>query len=217
METLNDILDAYAASTLGPSFETLREWVRRYPTFETELTEFTIDWRLLHALSPAAQATVDEETLVLRGMSIVEGLLYAQRMQAAKERATENTTDESGMSTPLHSLIGAAYEREETLDTFAQKTNLSASLIAALHNRLVRVNSIPRQAIQAVARVLGRTVEVVLTYLRLPPTLSHAAQYKADQTPTVAPQRDFFELVRMDKELTEQQKQQWLALTPNEG
>src|SRR5712692_5352144 len=86
METLNDILDAYAASTPGPSFETLREWVRRYPEFESELTEFTIDWRLLHALSPSAQATADEETLVLRGMSIVEGLLHSQRMQATKER-----------------------------------------------------------------------------------------------------------------------------------
>ena len=55
MDRLNDILDAYAASTPGPDFETLKEWVNRYPEFEVELTEFTIDWRLLHALSPAAE------------------------------------------------------------------------------------------------------------------------------------------------------------------
>ena len=218
METLNDILDAYAASTPGPSFETLREWVRRYPEFESELTEFTIDWRLLHALSPSAQATADEETLVLRGMSIVEGLLHSQRMQATKERDPGSRVNGTELlSTPPHSLLGAADERGITLDDFAQKTGLSASLIASLNNRLARVNSIPRQIVESVAHVIGRSVEAVFAYLQRPPTLPPAAQYKADQTPTVASQRDFFELVHMDKELTEQQKQQLLALTPNEG
>lgn len=217
MDTLNDVLDAYAASTPGPNFETLREWVRRYPEFEAELTEFTIDWRLLHTLSPAAQATADEETLVLRGMSIVEGLLYAQRMHAAEERAEGSATEGSKMSSPLRSLIGAAAERDVTLDAFAQTTGLSASLIATLNNRLVIVNSIPHQAVESVARVLGRSLEAVLAYLQLPPRLPMTAQYKADQTPTVAHPRDFFDLVRMDRELTEKQKKQWLALAPNGG
>ena len=215
MATLNDVLDAYAASTPGPNFEALGEWVRRYPEFEAELVAFTIDWRLLHALSPAAQATADEETLVLRGMSIVEGLLYSQRIQAAAERAPESAADGSETSNPLHSLIGAADERGIALDVFARTTDLSASLIATLNNRLVRVDSIPHQVVESVARVLGHSVEAVLGYLRLRPRLPITAQYKADRTPKVAPQRDFFELVRMDRDLTEEQKQRWLALAPN--
>jgi hypothetical protein len=217
MDRLNDILDAYAASSPGPNFETLKEWVNRYPEFELELTEFTIDWRLLHALSPAAQATADEETLVLKGMSIVQGLLHARRMQTADGRTAGNTAERSKISSPLSSLIGAADEQGITLDAFAHETGLSVGLIATLNNRLVRVGSIPREAVESVARVLGRSVDAVLAYLRLPPTLSMSAQYKAERTPTAAPQRDFFELVRMDRELTEEQKQRWLALDPKQG
>jgi hypothetical protein len=217
MDRLNDILDAYAASTPGPNFETLKEWVRRYPEFEAELTEFTIDWRLLHAFSPDAQATVDEETLVLRGMSIVERLLYTKRMQATEEKARENGVARGEMPLPLSSLIRAANERSMTLDTFAHETGLSVGLIAALNNRLVRVASIPREAVEAVARVLGRSIDAVFVYLQLPPTLSTTAQYEAERSPTAAPQRDFFELVRIDRELTEEQKQRWLVLDPKKG
>ena len=121
------------------------------------------------------------------------------------------------MSLPLSSLIGVTDKRGMTLDAFAHETGLSVGLIVALNNRLVRIGSIPREAVESVAHVLGRSVDTVFAYLQLPPTLSTSAQYKAEGTPTAAPQRDFFELVRIDRELTEAQKQRWLALDPKKG
>ena len=76
LETLEDVLDAYVASDVGPN-SPLDEWLWRYPEFEREIIEFAASWSLMKWLPPAPDAEeVDEETLVLRGMSVVQNLLH---------------------------------------------------------------------------------------------------------------------------------------------
>ena len=85
--TLEDVLDAYVASGAGPNSASLAEWICRYPRYERELTEFAASWSLMRSLPPAPDAKeVDEEALVLRGMSVVQDLL---RRQAAPERQAQ--------------------------------------------------------------------------------------------------------------------------------
>lgn len=78
-ERLEDILDALVASDIGPNSPQFADWIRRYPDFEQELIGFAASWSLMKSLPPATEpAAVDEETLVLRGMSIVQNLLHEQ-------------------------------------------------------------------------------------------------------------------------------------------
>ena len=78
--TLTDVLEAYAASENGPSRTTLPEWVRRYPQYEQQLMEFTARWGLLKWLPDRDDDDeVDEETLVLRGMSTVQAVLFRRQ------------------------------------------------------------------------------------------------------------------------------------------
>src|SRR5260370_34746818 len=77
--SLDDVLNAYAVSDPGPGYASLTEWIRRYPYYERELTEFTANWALMKWLpAPVANQSVDEDALVLRGMSIVQNILQAQ-------------------------------------------------------------------------------------------------------------------------------------------
>jgi len=72
-QTLEDVLDEFVASGAGPNSASLAEWIRRYPQYERELTEFAASWSLMKWLPPSPDAEeVDEETLVLRGMSVVQ-------------------------------------------------------------------------------------------------------------------------------------------------
>ena len=81
-ERLEDILDAYVASGIGPN-SPLGEWIRRYPDFERELIEFAASWSLMTWLPPAPNAEeVEEERLVLRGMSVVQNLLHRQSVES---------------------------------------------------------------------------------------------------------------------------------------
>src|SRR5947208_15987464 len=76
--SLDDVLNAYAISHPGPGYASLAEWIRRYPYYEQELTEFTADWALMTWLpAPADNQNIDEDALVLRGMSIVQNILHA--------------------------------------------------------------------------------------------------------------------------------------------
>ena len=82
---LEDVLDAFVASDVNPN-EALGEWIQRYPEYEQELTEFVVSWSLMKSLPPAPDAEeVDEDTLVLRGMSIVQNLLHEQSRGSAFE------------------------------------------------------------------------------------------------------------------------------------
>ena len=84
--TLEDVLNDYVASSPEPSYGALEDWVRRYPQYEQELTEFTISWGLMEWLSPSSDTEeVDDETLVLHGMSIVQNLLHQKRQKGSSD------------------------------------------------------------------------------------------------------------------------------------
>ena len=53
---LEDVLDAYVSEVQTPSHAALVEWIRRYPQFAQELTDFTVAWIRMETLPPASSA-----------------------------------------------------------------------------------------------------------------------------------------------------------------
>ena len=86
---LENVLEAYAAAEPGPSRTTLTAWIREYPQFARELTDFTAHWQLLEwagdpldAEAPRTSFDVagdEEERLILRGMSVAQSVFYSKR------------------------------------------------------------------------------------------------------------------------------------------
>lgn len=204
-EKLVDVLNYYAASVSEPSSTVLREWIKCYPHYERELTEFTVSWTLMEHLPPHPEAEeVNEEVLVGRGMSIVEKLLPEEQEYSGKDQ-------------PLAGLLSESKAEGLSLRELADVTGLSPALVAKRDRRLIRFPSIPGEKIGVLARAIRRLHEEVAGYLRGQPQFPAAARYHADEAPKMPEQQDFFEAVREDRGLSEKQRQDLLSLKPSKS
>lgn len=202
---MDDVLNAYVDSSAGPSYEELTQWIKRYPHFERELTEFTVGWSLKETLLPTEETEeVDEDTLVLRGMSVVQGILNKEDWQPVDKQ------------TPLAGLLKEGKARGLSIHELAEATRLSVVLVRKLDRRLIVFASIPTKAIAVLARAIARGKEEVSNYLRGQPMLPVGASYKAEGTPTLSEAEDFFEAVRTDDTLPEEWRSHWLSLENSE-
>lgn len=202
---LEDVLNDYVASGSGPSKDALAEWIRRYPQYEKELTEFTVGWSLMKWLPPSPDVEeVDEGTLVLRGMSIVQNILHQKRQQ-------KSTGDEA----PLKSLLDEGQKLDLSIKELADLSELSLGLIRKLDRCLINFLSIPEKAIENIARILQRSVAAVTIYLQgeIKPMRAH---YRAKERPSIAEKEDFFEAVRNDHTMSDERRQYWLSLQPQD-
>ena len=199
-ETLDDVLDAYLDVAPDPSAEDLAAWVQQYPQYYKELTDFTVARSLMLYLPPVSTEPVDEAALFTRGMSVVRTVLRGER---EKRVAAEP---------PPASLLQEGQRHGLNLHRLAALTDLSAALWRKLDRRLIHPESLPAQLLQSVADAIRHPVAVVQRYLALPPKLAYGAQYRSRTTPRLGEQEDFFEAVRNDVTLSDEQRQRWLAL-----
>ena len=204
-ETVDDVLNAYVASSVEPSYEALTKWIQCYPHFEKELTEFTVGWSLRETLTPVEETEeVEEDILVLRGMSVVQGILNKEGWQPVDRQ------------TPFAGLLKEGKARGLSIHELAEATRLSAVLVRKLDRRLIVFASIPTKAISVLARAVGRGKQEVADYLRSHPLLPGGASYKAQEAPTLSEAEDFFEAVRTDDTFPEEWRRHWLSLENHE-
>jgi hypothetical protein len=197
--SLEDVIDAYVASSADSGEDTLEVWIKAYPQYTSELRDFAAHYKLFQRL-PERTYTAEEEDLInTRAASVVQNLLYKQRGAVA-------VSDDEVVS-----LIDEAERQNLSLEQFAEATELSAPLIAMLDRRQVRYESIPRKVVDNIAQVLGKAAATVAAYLqgemRLQP-----AHYRADEAPRAARVQEFSALVAVDPELSVSRQKQWLEL-----
>ncbi|HLG77726.1 MAG TPA: hypothetical protein VKX46_15015 [Ktedonobacteraceae bacterium] len=203
--SLDDVLNAYAISDPGPGPASLAEWIRRYPYYERELTAFVADWALVTWLpTPASVQHLDEDALVDRGMSVVQGILHHQ----APPRQEKTLS--------LKGIVQEADRLKITPQQLAERTKMSLSLVRKLDRRLIRYSTIPFQAIEALANAIQCGSSVVAHYLQGTPIFPQSASYRAEQAPTLAEPEDFFEAVRRDMTMPQELREYWLSFaSPN--
>lgn len=228
---LERILEEYAASEPGPSRATLPVWIREYPQFAQELTEFAARWQLMEWAGDDADnephgakanvADEENERLILRGMSAAQSVFYARRAARAKQvsEAVAASVDRSphaaseGMSAAIDSLIAAAGHVGLTYPALRDRVGLSDALLQKLNRRLIDPLTIPVRVIADLAGAVQQRVESVAAYFALAPTFAIGAQHRANQTPTLPKaQEDFFDAVRNDATLRVSRKDELLAL-----
>jgi transcriptional regulator with XRE-family HTH domain len=208
-ESVEAVLDAFMASEPDPSGAVLREWIRRYPYYERELTDFAVGWILMDTLPPDPDTEEpDEEALMRRGTTIIEDLLPGEE--------DEQLSREEHRS--FVGLLGEAKDLGLTMYELANVTGLSAALVAKLDQRLIRAATVPTEVLGDLARAIQRTTEEVLDHLRREPVLPTALEHKAEVAPAVPDQQDFFDAVRGDRGLDDERRRRLLSLArPNAG
>ena len=205
-EMLEDILDAYVASGVGPN-SPLEEWTQQYPEFEREIIEFAASWSLMTWLPPAPNAEeVTEETLVLRGMSVVQNMLHRQSGESGSDPVA-----------PFESLIVEGQERGFEPRRLAHAVGLGDSLLRKLDRRLIAFATIPQELIYRLAQVMGREASSITAYLQQDPTLAARTEHRSEQAPKLMAQEDFFDAVRSDPTIGCDDADHWYALERTMG
>lgn len=203
--TWEEVLDAYVDAAEAPSHALMMEWISRFPQYRQELVEFTVAWSQAANQTPLRDEEVDEEGFVLRGMSVVQNLLYEQ---------SDKDTSTAFSDHPITTIVAEARRLKVTIESLAGHLEISQTLLAKLDRHYVAYASIPVQLIESLAQALERDVVSLSRYLIQPPTLAPAASYKAAQAPHVSAQESFFDAVRRDPEMSAELRQRWLALEP---
>ena len=201
-EELEDILQAYMDSVREPSYASLVEWIAQYPEYQEELTDFAVAWRMVEFLPAADHPPTDSDTLVLRGMSIVENILHQK---------ADNAPPVTASPSQIVDLLGQGKRLGLSVGDIATRVRLSVAILRKFNQRLIQVNTVPRQAIQMLADTLQQKFETILDYLQQAPTLQQQFIFKAEQAPQIGTQQSFFEAVRTDTGLDEADRNFWLA------
>lgn len=228
---LENVLDAYAASEPGPSRATLSEWIRTYPQFARELTQFTAKWQILEWADDAAATDADvasdvvpdDDKLFLHGMSAAQRAFYALRAKRqvtpareadAVTTSTNSTTSRSAdTDSPISSFVTAAKHVGLSFADLRDRVGLSDALLQKLNRRLIDPLTIPARVLADLADTLRQRVNAVAAYVALAPTFAAGAQHRADHAPTLPKTReDFFDAVRSDAALSDARKHELLAL-----
>ena len=207
-ELLDNILDAYVTEVETPNLEVLKEWIRKYPQYQRELTDFTIAWIQMEELRPINRDKTDHDTLVLRAMSVVQNLYRIGEQKSVPSQSAKN---------PIEKLVAEAETQGFSQDQFAAQLKLSVGLLWKLDRRLIKYSSIPVELIENIAGALRRGLQVVAEYFQRSPTLATNARYKAKQQPQVSEPTNFFDEVRSDTELSNENRAYWLELEPSNG
>jgi hypothetical protein len=114
---------------------------------------------------------------------------------------------------PIEGLLKAAKEQGfSNSQQFAEATELSPVLVTMLDRGLISFHSIPTKILNRIASAINRTVEALSQYLQLGPRFAPGASYKAEDAPATEEPQDFFEAVIDDPTLSEERREQLLAL-----
>lgn len=77
--SLEDVIDAYVASSADSGEDTLAVWVESYPQYASELREFAAHYKLFKHLPELAYTAEEEELINTRAASVVQNLLHRRR------------------------------------------------------------------------------------------------------------------------------------------
>lgn len=204
-ELLDNILDAYVTEVETPNLEVLKEWIRKYPQYQRELTDFTIAWIQMEELRPINRDKTDHDTLVLRAMSVVQNLYRIGEQKSVPSQSAKN---------PIEKLVAEAETQGFSQDQFAAQLKLSVGLLWKLDRRLIKYSSIPVELIENIAGALHRGLQIVAEYFQRQPILALNASYKAKRQPQVSEPTNFFDEVRSDTDLSNEDRAYWLAFEP---
>jgi hypothetical protein len=184
----------------GPKPAVLDAYCRMYPEYAQELTDYAVQWLIgdaLAAVEPSgATAHKASSPLVSRAISRFHDRLRATAPTGAPQASRAG----EGIRNPFKELT-VARKRE-----IRDELRIDMTVLAKLQNRLIEAESVPRKFLERLAKAVQATIDEVLGYLRLPPMVNAASDFKANGKPSVGAQKERFEDAVQRSTLDEKQK-----------
>ncbi len=201
--TLEEVLDAYVAASERPSREILQEWIKRYPQFSQELTEFTIAWSQTEHFPKKKGQEKDPKARIQIGMEIAR--------QAYEQAVAAKKANQDQSKPPILSFFREGRQLGFSSEMLAQQLNLPVTVLSRIENRFLLVDTIPDRLIESLAQILQRTEAEIRVFLSGGPVVPQALRLKSHQAPKISQQQIFFDIIRTDNTISEEQRAYWLS------
>ncbi len=186
---LRNVLYELALAKPVPDATLVDEFVRRYPEYASDLTEYAIELALDAIASrnepvdkPSAVATPS----VLRAMSRFHNRLYAIRKETAAKVADVAPAVENPFARLTRSEIRALGQRLHANTVFVMK----------LRDRHISGHTMTEGFLRRIADELGVLLEIVVAHFAAPAYIQSSAHFKAETKPEAGEKQTFEEAVR---------------------
>jgi hypothetical protein len=203
--SLPEVLDEMVAAEPVLDAKALARWIGRYPLYERELMDFAARWGHMTHLPPDDTPLPEEERFYAEGLAVVRGVMDKSFGRSAQAEE------------PITSILAEAKGHGLDITKLAAAADLSVPIVAKFEQRLISFGSIPREAVEAIAEAIRRSVESVAAYLQAAPGFAPGASYKSESAPELPPQQEFAAAVRSDRTISEAKKEVWLERAARSG
>jgi hypothetical protein len=205
-ESLRDVLYALSVAQEVPDANLVDDFVRRFPDYASEITEFAIELAADavdddNAGSEAAEAGVSAE--VSRAMSRFQNRLHAVRN--GSERSSRGALEVAAVENPFETLDRIRFRQ------LAERLHVNTVFVAKLRDRQITPSTIPKSFQNRVAKELNVPVELLAAHFAARPQAHVRQFYKAEGKPTEGARQSFEEAVRTSG-LTDEQRADLMTL-----
>jgi hypothetical protein len=189
---INLILAEYEDAAAAHAGTRLADWIEKFPEHSEALADFAM------ANSTLRQGTEPHE-------DTNEEARWLQSAIAAGGKTRSELAPQA-----IRSILTVAKDAGMSPQTLAGRIGIGLAVLAKLDRRLLRVSTIPRALVTEIAEALQLPVRVIVSYIRLAPTLSASASYKASKAPRVR-QETFAGALADCPGMDEDLKRRWIA------
>lgn len=180
------LLDFHVDAAAGPNPAILERYCTQYPQFARELTDHAVQWLIGEAMAVAEPSSSSVEHSSSGLVSRAISRLYDRIRE--RDLARSGTPVRGQQSHGVFEGLGVERVRE-----IRDELGLDTPLMSKLRNRLIDPETVPRAFLERFAKSLQRSVDEIVGYLKLPPTVHAQASFKAEGKPMTGAQRESFD------------------------
>jgi hypothetical protein len=199
---LRDVLYAFSLAKPVPDARLLDEFVRRYPDYAAEITDFAIELAIDAAQGGDTDVQEAESAVspaVSRAMSRFQNRLFALRQDEVSGSTTSAAASYS-VENPFAALDRAAFRG------LANRLDVSTLFVTKLRDRQIDPSTMTTGFRKRVANELSVPLDVIVAHFAARPEAQFRQFYKAEQKPTAVARQSFEEAVRSSGLTDEQQR-----------
>jgi hypothetical protein len=186
---LRDVLYELALARPAPDAALVDEFVRRYPEYASDLTEYAIEL----ALDAIA---AHDEPMDMPVATATPGVSRAMSRFHSRLRAVRKGTDaEAAEAAPAVENPFAKLNRP-AMRALAQRLHANTVFVMKLRDRLIRGDTMTEGFLRRLADELGVLLETVMAHFAAPAYVPRGAHFKADTKPEAGEKQTFEEAVR---------------------
>ena len=186
---LRNVLYELALAKPAPDAALVDEFVRHYPEYASDLTEYAIELALdaiAEHNEPMGMPVATTTPSVSRAMSRFHSRLHAVRQETGAEAAEAAPAVEN----PFAKLDRPA------MRALAQRLHANTVFVMKLRDRLITGDTMTESFLRRIADELGVLLEHIVAHFAAPAYIQSSAHFKADTKPEAGEKQTFEEAVR---------------------